>query len=89
MRSAARYYWGASLELQYPFYFLPKDSGFRGAVFVDSGAEWGYKGETSWPANGEVNGLITTSTGVILSFAAIARCNSPIPRRRACRSAPA
>jgi outer membrane protein insertion porin family len=58
------YYWGASLEVQYPFYFLPKDSGFRGAVFVDSGAEWGYKGETSWPANGEVNGLITTSTGV-------------------------
>jgi outer membrane protein insertion porin family len=58
------YYWGASLEVQYPFYFLPKDSGFRGAVFVDSGAEWGYKGETSWPSNGEVNGLITTSTGV-------------------------
>ena len=30
-------YWGASLKFQYPFYFLPKDSGFRGAVFVDSG----------------------------------------------------
>jgi outer membrane protein insertion porin family len=58
------HYWGASLEMQYPFYFLPKDAGFRGAVFVDSGAEWGYKGETSWPANGEVNGTITTSTGV-------------------------
>ncbi len=61
------YYWGASLEVQYPFYFLPKDFGFRGAVFVDSGAEWGYKGETSWPANGEVNGLITTNTGVTYS----------------------
>jgi outer membrane protein insertion porin family len=58
------HYWGASLEMQYPFYFLPKDSGFRGAVFVDSGAEWGYEGETAWPANGEVNGLITTNTGV-------------------------
>jgi outer membrane protein insertion porin family len=57
------YYWGASLEVQYPFYFLPKDAGFRGAVFVDSGAEWGYKGETSWPSNGEINGTITTSTG--------------------------
>jgi outer membrane protein insertion porin family len=57
-------YWGASLELQYPFYFLPKDSGFRGAVFIDSGSEWGYRGETAWPANGEVNGPITTSTGV-------------------------
>jgi outer membrane protein insertion porin family len=57
------YYWGASMEVQYPFYFLPKDAGFRGAVFVDSGAEWGYKGETTWPGNGEVNGLITTNTG--------------------------
>ena len=57
------YYWGASLEMQYPFYFLPKDAGFRGAVFINSGAEWGYKGETTWPSNGEVNGLITTSTG--------------------------
>jgi outer membrane protein insertion porin family len=57
------YYWGASLEVQYPFFFLPKDAGMRGAVFVDSGAEWGYKGETSWPSNGEVNGLITTNTG--------------------------
>ncbi len=57
-------YWGASLEFQYPFYFLPKDAGFRGAVFVDSGAEWNYKGETSNAATGEINGLITTSTGV-------------------------
>ena len=51
-------FWGASFEVQYPFYFLPKDAGFRGAVFVDSGAEWGYRGETQWPANGEVNGTV-------------------------------
>ena len=51
-------YWGASLELQYPMYFLPKDSGIRGAVFVDSGSVWGYKGETQNPATGEINGLI-------------------------------
>ena len=56
-------YWGASIEVQYPFYFLPKDAGFRGAVFVNSGSEWGYKGETQYPGTGEVNGLITTSTG--------------------------
>jgi outer membrane protein insertion porin family len=48
-------YWGASLELQYPLYFMPKDSGFTGAVFVDSGSVWDYKGETSNPATGEVN----------------------------------
>jgi outer membrane protein insertion porin family len=51
-------YWGASLEFQYPFYFLPKDSGFRGAIFVDSGSVWGYKGETQNPATGEINGSI-------------------------------
>ena len=53
-------YWGASLEFQYPFYFLPKDSGFKGAIFVDSGSVWGYKGETQSPATGEINGTIIT-----------------------------
>ncbi len=53
-------YWGASLEFQYPFYFLPKDTGFRGAVFVDSGSVWGYKGETQYPATGEINGTVTS-----------------------------
>ena len=56
-------YWGASLEFQYPFYFLPKDAGFRGAVFVDSGSAWGYDAETTWPATGEVNGLVTPASG--------------------------
>jgi outer membrane protein insertion porin family len=56
-------YWGASLEFQYPFYFLPKDSGFRGAVFLDAGSEWDYKGETTSPATGEINGTITTPVG--------------------------
>ncbi len=54
-------YWGASLEFQYPFYFLPKDSGFRGAVFVDSGSVWGYRAETQNPATGEINGTITST----------------------------
>jgi outer membrane protein insertion porin family len=52
-------YWGASLEFQYPFFFLPKDSNFRGALFADAGSLWGYKGETQNPATGETNGLIT------------------------------
>ena len=75
-------YWGASLEMQYPFYFLPKDSGFRGAVFIDSGSEWNYKGETSWAANGEVNGTITTSTGVsyVCGNCAMQYADSAAPR---------
>jgi outer membrane protein insertion porin family len=56
-------YWGASVEFQYPFYFLPKDAGFRGAVFADSGSVWGYKGETQYAATGEINNWITTNTG--------------------------
>jgi len=55
-------YWGASLEFQYPFYFLPKDAGFRGAVFVDSGSVWGYKGETMSPSTGEINGTISPAS---------------------------
>ena len=55
-------YWGASLEVQYPFYFLPKDFGFKGALFVDSGSLWGYKGETQFAQTGEVNGTVTSST---------------------------
>ncbi|MBV1696960.1 MAG: BamA/TamA family outer membrane protein, partial [Hyphomicrobiales bacterium] len=57
-------YWGASLEVQYPLFFLPKDAGLRIAFFVDAGSEWGYKGEIAWPSNGEVNGTVTTNTGV-------------------------
>ncbi len=75
-------YWGASLEVQYPLFFLPKDVGLRAAFFVDSGAEWGYKGETAWPSNGEVNGTITTSTGVsyFCGNCAMQYVDSPVPR---------
>jgi outer membrane protein insertion porin family len=61
-------FWGASLEFQYPLYFLPKDSGFRGAVFVDSGSVWGYRGETQFPATGEINGTITPNVGAMTAF---------------------
>ena len=59
-------YWGASWEMQYPLYFLPKDSGFRGAIFVDSGSLWGYRGETASPATGEINGVITATNPTTL-----------------------
>jgi outer membrane protein insertion porin family len=68
-------YWGASLEFQYPFYFLPKDAGFRGAVFVDSGSEWGYKGETQYPATGEINGTITPYGNPALAY--VCQCGMP------------
>jgi outer membrane protein insertion porin family len=51
-------YWGASAELQYPFWFLPKEVGLKGAVYADAGSLWGYTGPTSWAQTGEVNGLV-------------------------------
>jgi outer membrane protein insertion porin family len=48
-------YWGASYELQMPFWFLPKEVGLRGAVYADAGGLWDYQGPTSWAATGEVN----------------------------------
>ena len=64
-------YWGASAELQMPFWFLPKEVGMKGAVFADAGSLWDYKGPTSWAATGEVN---------------LAGCTPP-RRRWTCRTA--
>ena len=47
-------YWGASLELQTPIYFLPKDAGIKIAAYADAGSLWNYQGPTSWAATGEV-----------------------------------
>jgi len=40
-------YWGASVELQMPFWFLPKEIGLKGAVYADAGSVFGYQGATS------------------------------------------
>jgi outer membrane protein insertion porin family len=76
-------YWGASLEFQYPFYFLPKDAGFKGALFVDSGSLWGYRGETQWATTGEVNGNIITQpngTSFYCGNCGMQYVDSPAPR---------
>jgi outer membrane protein insertion porin family len=54
-------YWGASAELQMPFWFLPKEVGLKGAVYADAGSLWDYQGPTTWAATGEVNGLVNGS----------------------------
>jgi outer membrane protein insertion porin family len=51
-------YWGASVEVQMPFWFLPKDIGLKGAVHADAGSLWGYQGPTQWAATGEINGMV-------------------------------
>jgi outer membrane protein insertion porin family len=51
-------YWGASAELQVPFWFLPKEIGLKGAVHADAGSLWDYQGPTQWAATGEINGMV-------------------------------
>ena len=48
-------YWGASYEVQMPFWFLPKEVGLKGAIYADAGGLYDYQGPTSWAATGEVN----------------------------------
>jgi outer membrane protein insertion porin family len=48
-------YWGASAELQMPFWFLPKEVGLKGSIYADAGGLYDYKGPTSWALTNEVN----------------------------------
>ena len=47
-------YWGASAELQMPFWFLPKEVGIKGAIYADAGGLWDYQGPTTWAQTGEM-----------------------------------
>src|SRR4051794_12310594 len=48
-------YWGASAELQMPFWFLPREVGLKGAVYADAGGLYDYQGPTSWTFTNEQN----------------------------------
>ena len=47
-------YWGASFELQMPFWFLPKEVGLKGSVYADAGGLYDYQGPTTWAYTGEI-----------------------------------
>jgi outer membrane protein insertion porin family len=47
-------YWGASVELQMPFWFLPKEVGLKGSIYADAGGLYDYQGPTTWSYTGEV-----------------------------------
>ncbi len=63
-------YWGASAELQMPFWFLPKEIGLKGAVYADAGSLFDYQGPTSFAATNETllvgadDRTVRTSVGV-------------------------
>jgi outer membrane protein insertion porin family len=41
-------YFGASTELQFPIFGLPKEIGLKGAIFADAGTLFGYQGATNF-----------------------------------------
>ena len=41
-------YYGASAEVQFPIFGLPRELGFRGAVFADAGSLFDYQGKTNF-----------------------------------------
>jgi len=45
-------YWGASAEVTFPFTFLPRDFGMRGALYADAGSVWGYNSIRSFNTGG-------------------------------------
>jgi outer membrane protein insertion porin family len=66
-------YWGASMELQMPFWFLPKEVGLKGAVYADAGSLWGYQGPTSWAATREVNTKACPTCGLQYDDSSVVR----------------
>jgi outer membrane protein insertion porin family len=42
-------YYGASYELQFPIWGVPREIGIKGAVFADAGTLFGYKGQKFFP----------------------------------------
>jgi outer membrane protein insertion porin family len=64
------HYWGASMELQTPLFFIPKELGIKVAAYVDAGSLWNYTGPLASPLTGETmtpssnNMFINTAAGV-------------------------
>jgi outer membrane protein insertion porin family len=54
-------YWGASVELQMPLYFLPKEIGIKASVYADAGSLWDYNGPVFSPTTLETVTLADSS----------------------------
>lgn len=70
-------YVGASVEAQFPLWGVPRELGLKGALFVDAGTLWGYKGPTNFTTiNDYVNYLpynpaaLNQANGCIIPYSA-------------------
>jgi outer membrane protein insertion porin family len=57
------HYVGASLEVQFPIWGLPRDLGLKGAVFTDAGTLFGYSGRTNFAGGGACAPVATSGVG--------------------------
>jgi outer membrane protein insertion porin family len=65
-------FWGASLEAQSPFHFIPKDIGIKGAIFADAGSLWNYRGPTDWLTGpGATGESLTVGSGNMITRASV------------------
>jgi outer membrane protein insertion porin family len=62
------HYWGASVEMQTPLFFIPKEMGIKVAAYVDAGSLWDYRGPTSSPLTGET--MLPSSNSMFINTAA-------------------
>jgi outer membrane protein insertion porin family len=46
-------FWGASVELQYPLFFMPKEIGLKASFYADAGSLWDYQGPMFDPVTGQ------------------------------------
>jgi outer membrane protein insertion porin family len=58
------HYWGASVELQTPLFFMPKEIGIKAAVYADAGSLWGYRGPTTFA--GSPAEVLNVQDGMVL-----------------------
>jgi outer membrane protein insertion porin family len=49
-------YYGASVEVQFPIYGVPRDLGLKGAIFADAGTLYGFTGRTNFSPTGVCSG---------------------------------
>ncbi|TPV99581.1 MAG: Outer membrane protein assembly factor BamA [Beijerinckiaceae bacterium] len=49
-------YYGASVEVQFPIYGMPRDLGLKGAIFADAGTLYGFTGRTNFSPTGVCSG---------------------------------
>ncbi len=60
-------YIGATAEVQFPIFGIPREFGLRGAVFADAGTLFGYRGKKVLDVNGD--GLINGGAGCVTGLA--------------------